>query len=313
MKQIIKKVFLLFIPIFIYLAFFIAFEPNNYFGLKSSSASSAPIARIKDYEINPHTRIILGDSRFAHFEMDTVQAISGGAQWQNLAYGGAAMRETIDLAHYVLDSGNQTDEFIIGLSFYTLNAGYDKDRMSTLEDTLNNPLAYIFNLEYNVNALTTFTDFLAGREDTEETGDWVAADYIGENGETLPLHRTLYDYPATIYPVCEGWALDTEQIARLEELLARCHSEGVKVTLVFAPMADNVLTEVCVPLGIDVAMQDFLPTLDIWQEEYNISVLDYEWQNRPDFDDDKQFFDGFHLDTRYGLPQWTEMLFTAVG
>ena len=26
-------------------------------------------------------------------------------------------------------------------------------------------------------------------------------------------------------------------------------------------------------------------------------------------DDDKQFFDGFHLDERYGLPEWTQELF----
>ncbi len=311
MKKILLKLAVLLLPIALYLAFFIAFEPNNYFGLKESSASTAPIARIKAYVDEPGTHVLLGDSRFAHFDMDLV-AETSGTQWQNLAFGGASLRENIDLATYILDSGNEIEAIVLDLSFYNLNANYDKDRMSVLEDTLNNPLAYIFNLEYNLNMLTTFSDYIAGREDSEETGDWVAEDYIADDGTQLTLHKTLATYPTTIYPVCEGWALSTEQMERLEELAARCQNEGVALTLVFPPMADNVLTEVCQPLGIDLEMAEILPIFTAWETEYGLTVLDYEWENRPEFDDDTQFYDGFHLDTRYGLPQWTEQLFTDI-
>ncbi len=309
MKKILCKLGLLALPILLYLAFFIVFEPNNYFGLKESSASTAPIARIQAYVSDPGTHLILGDSRFAHFDMDFVAEVSG-EPWQNLAFGGASLRECIDLANYVLDSGNETEALILGVSFYNLNAGYDKDRMSTLAQTLSNPLAYILNLEYNLNTLTTFSDFIAGREDSEETGDWTDADYIAEDGSLLTLHKTLATYPATIYPICEGWSLNTTLVAELETLAARCQAEGVTLTLVLPPMADNIATEVCEPLGIDAEMQAFLPTLTAWETTYDITVLDYEWENRPDFEDDTQFYDGFHLDTRYGLPAWTEMLFS---
>ena len=40
--------------------------------------------------------------------------------------------------------------------------------------------------------------------------------------------------------------------------------------------------------------------------------MDYEWGGSCITDDDRQFYDGFHLDTRYGLPQWTETLFAAL-
>ncbi len=309
MKKILQKLSLLAVPIALYLAFFIAFEPNNYFGLKESGASTAPIARITEYVQDPGTNLIVGDSRFAHFDMDLIESVSGET-WQNIAFGGASLRESIDLANYILDSGNETDEILFGISFYTLNAGYDKDRMSTLEETLNNPLAYIFNLEYNINTLTTFTDFLAGREDSEETGDWVAEDYIAADGSVSALHQILAVYPETIYPVCEGWSVDTTQLARLETLAARCQTEGVTLTIVFAPMASNVLTEVCEPLGIDAEMEALLPTIFAWEDAYGVTVLDYEWTSRPDFDDDTQFYDGFHLDTQYGLPVWTQLLFS---
>ena len=155
--------------------------------------------------------MILGDSRLAHFDMGLVDSLSGQS-WQNLAFGGASLKETLDLADYLLDSGHDTDTLLVEVSFYTLNAGYNTDRFATLEETLNNPLAYCFNLEYNVNALTVAMDTLRGTPDTIESGDWVAADYLADDGTVLPLHRKLYDYTATITPRCKSWALNDEQV-----------------------------------------------------------------------------------------------------
>ena len=62
MKNILKKLALLAIPVLLWLAFFIAFEPNNYFGLKASATSSQPVARVRAYQQDPGTNLILGDS-----------------------------------------------------------------------------------------------------------------------------------------------------------------------------------------------------------------------------------------------------------
>ena len=188
MKNILKKLALLAIPVLLWLAFFIAFEPNNYFGLKASATSSQPVARVRAYQQDPGTNLILGDSRLAHLDMGLVDSLSGQS-WQNLAFGGASLKETLDLADYLLDSGHDADTLLVEVSFYTLNAGYNTDRFATLEETLNNPLAYCFNLEYNVNALTVAMDTLRGTPDTIESGDWVAADYLADDGTVLPLHR----------------------------------------------------------------------------------------------------------------------------
>lgn len=53
MKNILKKLALLAIPVLLWLAFFIAFEPNNYFGLKASATSSQPVARVRAYQQTP--------------------------------------------------------------------------------------------------------------------------------------------------------------------------------------------------------------------------------------------------------------------
>ena len=311
MKNILKKLALLAIPVAAWLAVFIAFEPNNYFGLKDSAGSSQPVARVRAYQQDPGRNLILGDSRLAHIDMDQAAAVSG-KQWQNLAFGGASLKETLDLAEYILDSGNPVEELVLSVSFYTLNQNYNTDRFQDLETTLENPVAYCLNLEYNVNALTVFLDTVRGTPDAVETGEWGPDDYVGDNGETLPLHYKLYTYPQSLIPRCRNWSL-TDQFDRIAELAARCQAEGVHLTVVLPPMADIVLTEVCEPFGIDTAMeQQVLPRLNAWAEQYGFALLDYEWTDRPDFDDDTQFYDGFHLDEVHGLPEWVDMLFAAL-
>ena len=310
MKHILKNLALLAIPVLVWLAVFIAFEPNNYFGLKSSAGSSQPVARVRAYQQDPGTNLILGDSRLAHFDMELVDEVSGQT-WQNLSFGGASLKETLDLADYVLASGHPVDRLLVGLSFYTLNEGYNTDRFAQLEETLENPLAYCLNLEYNVNALTVLMDTLRGTPDTIESGDWVESDYLAEDGTLLPLHRKLYDYPATITPKCRDWSLNTEQLDRLHQLGETCADRGVALIVVLPPMADNVRTQVCDEFGISDAMEnEVLPTLRAWSAEDAFTLLDYEWGANCITDDDTQFYDGFHLDERYGLPDWTVELFT---
>ena len=309
MKNILKKVLLLMIPVLAWFLFFLTFEPNNYFGLKASATSSQPVARVRAYQQAPGENLILGDSRLAHFDMALVDGLTGQT-WQNLAFGGASLKETLDLADYVLDSGNPVDTMLVEISFYTLNAGYNTDRFAALEKTLNNPLAYCFNLEYNVNALTVAMDTLRGTPDTIESGDWVESDYLADDGTILPLHRKLYDYTTTITPRCKSWALNTDQFERLRAVAERCQAEGVRLVVVLPPMAGNVRTEVCDEFGITDVMQDtVLPALGEWAGEYGFTLLDYEWGGSVITDDDTQFFDGFHLDEKYGLPEWTEELF----
>lgn len=313
MLHILKRLALLLTPVYLWLAFFVAFEPNNYFGLKADTDSSQPVARVRAYQQEPGTRLIIGDSRLAHFDMELVEEVSG-QEWQNLAFGGASLRESLDLAAFVLDSGNPVEEILFELSFYTVNANYDTDRFSSLEETLNNPLAYCLNLEYNVNALTMFMNTVNNTPDTIESGDWGPADYFDEEGNAIPVHWKLYQYPSLIDSKCSSWSVNEEQLLRLGDLARRCSDEGVKLTIVLPPMAEIVRTEVCEKYEIDAQMQaDVLPLLQEWSGEYGCTVLDYEWGGSCITDDDTQFFDGFHLDEKYGLPDWTRQLFTEMG
>ena len=72
----------------------------------------------------------------------------------------------------------------------------------------------------------------------------------------------------------------------------------------------STLEVICDAFGITDAMQGtVLPQLQTWAGEYSFTLLDYEWGGSAITDDDTQFYDGFHLDEKYGLPQWTAELF----
>ncbi len=312
MKHILRRLAVVLIPVYGWLAFFVAFEPNNYFGLKAEAGSSQPVARVRAYQKQPGRNLILGDSRLAHFDEALIAEICG-EEWQDLAFGGASLRETLDLAQYVLDSGAPVDRMMLGVSFYVLNAGYDTDRFAALEETLRNPIAYCLNLEYNVNALTGFQNWLLHTPDTVETGEWGPQDYLDADGAPIPVHRILYDYPARIAPRCEGWALNEQQFGRIAQLAAQCRARGVRLAVVLPPMAGIVRETVGVPFGIEAEMQNtVLPQLRAWAEEYGFALLDYEWGGSCIADDDAQFYDGFHLDEVHGLPDWTRQLFEDV-
>lgn len=309
MKHLLKRLAVLMTPVYLWLGFFVAFEPNNYFGLKPGTDSSQPVARVRAYQKQPGENLILGDSRLAHFDEAYIAALCG-EEWQNLAFGGASLRETLDLAQYVLDSGHPVKRMVIELSFYTLNAGYDTDRFASLEQTLKNPIAYCLNLEYNVNALTGFQNWLRHTPDSIESGEWGPQDYVDATGAPIPVHRVLYDYVALITPRCTAWALNDDQWERLPLLAEQCRARGVQLAVVLPPMAQLVRQEVCAPLGIEAEMENtVLPQLRAWQREYGFALLDYEWGGSCITDEDTQFYDGFHLDEVHGLPDWTRQLF----
>lgn len=64
-----------------------------------------------------------------------------------------------------------------------------------------------------MNALTVFMDTVKGTPDTIESGDWTAADYLDDAGNTIPLHKKLYEYPALITTRCQNWTLNETELA----------------------------------------------------------------------------------------------------
>ncbi len=349
MKKLLLKFALALIPIAIYLAVFIAFEPNNYFGLQNNSSTNSPIARIRAYEAEPENAIILGDSRMAHFDMQLVEEIMQRGV-SNVSYGGAGLEESIDEFYYLYSINPDIDTVIFGLSFYTLNEAYSPvNRMQTVQTQLENPAAFIFNLEYNINALTVMTDRLSyalrgiAYDDVIASATYTQEDYM--QGDIQLSHRkNLIDYAATLYTNCANGGTQILPQRQYDEnsnlinaheisnyILNDISEENSKFSineyalqqlLLLAEFAEqNGINLIFVLPPMDESVRELvcepLGIDDAMQEALSAlansgaNVIDYEWANSPNYDDE-YFYDGFHIDVLNGLPQYTAMLFEEV-
>ena len=302
------------LPVVLYFLLFLRFEPYNYFGLQNNATESDQIIyRVRHFLAEPQDVLLLGDSRMAHMDTDEIESLLGRPV-SNLAFGGAAENEMIDLAEYALETNPDVDTIYLEVSFYTLNAKYDKDRVSGIRTIVGNPLAYLFNFDYNLEMLNRLRMTLQGAYlgvEMETAVDpvtglltYTEADYLDENGAPLPYRRQLMEYNDTIRPVCTGYQLNETTLERLTALAARCRAEGIRLVFVLPPVADSVYREIIVGLGIEPRLAKAVETLRATGAE----VIDLEYSDRPALNE-SLFFDGFHTDTTLGLPLVVQRIF----
>ena len=306
MTKLLKKLALAMVPVVIYFAIFIYFEPYNYFGVKNSEYSGdSAMYRVREFNKEPSDVIILGDSKMAHFDMDTVEDYVGEKVGQ-LSFGGASFNESMDLLEYALEENPDIHTVYFAASFYTLNESYYKDRMSSIETTATNPFAYMLNFNYNIEMLNEIKWFILGIKNVAEPHhkDWTDEDYFYEDGTKREYRKNLEEYALdTIWGVVENYKYDTADVERYIELAKMCQEKGVKLYTVMPPMDDSLKELVVEPLGIHNHILSFIDSVSPYTE-----VINFEYNEENVFSEDL-FYDGFHLDVYSGLPLFTQMLF----
>ncbi|MGD9560307.1 MAG: hypothetical protein AB7V55_06860, partial [Oscillospiraceae bacterium] len=300
MKKLLRGIALVLLPIAVYYGVFLGF--TGAVGLNNAIPGASAIEAIGRYRKNPTAGVIIGDSRLAHFNMAQVQA-TAQVPFTNLAFGGASLAESLDEAEWLLARYPEIDTVVFGLSFYTLNEGYDLGRFETVEKALYNPFATLTNLSFNLELLQNLAIWLGGgvlgggESETLDPASYIYVDYTAPSGETVSLRQDIVDYLAAIAPYTQHWAPDMQAFERLLALIAQCDEAGIAFVVVLPPMHDAVLDYAVRPAGIEQAMLPLIAQL----KASGAQVLDYEFTARPALAD-SQFFDGFHLDYRRGLP-----------
>lgn len=310
MKRLAKNIILLLLPIFAYYALFLAFEPNNYFGLRRRTPPGTEFGALREYRLAPTRGVVLGDSRMAYFDMDRAGA-DAGHDMTNLAFGGASLKEQLDELDWLLAHYPQIDEVVFGLSFYTLNESHGLDRWETIEKGMQNPFVYLTSLSYNLQALENAAITLqggvtgGGESETKDPAGYVYAPYRPPHGGAVTLRADIAAYLDTIEPYLRDWRPNTAQFDRLLERIEQ--NPEVRFAVVLPPMHGAVMEYLVKPRGIDTQMRPFLDKLS----ESRAVLLDYEFGARAAYPDE-MFFDGLHLDYERGLPVWAGELFTAI-
>ncbi len=327
------KIALLVLPILIYFIIFVMFEPYNYFGVrKGDFDTNQPIYRVRDYIKNPENAILLGDSRMAHLDTNLAKQYTG-KDFSNLAFGGASQKEITDLFWFAVDENENLDTVYLEVSFYTLNQKYSKDRVGNVKIISENPFAYFFNFNYNLEMLNNLRLHLINQPidyTVQATSSYTEKDYLDENQNPLPfrsqltkyaqtIYQNLSNYPANDIPLSDvynvmtskdmlsyrEWQLNQLEYDRLIEVATYCKQNNIDLTFVFPPI-DQSVTELCLePLEIDTEMLLVVDGL----KQTGAKVIDFEFTDKTTLQE-HQFYDGFHIDTKNGLPQYTQQLFS---
>ena len=305
MLKLIKKLALIALPIIIYFGVFIYFEPYNYFGLRHNEyVDDSAIVRVRQYNQEPSDIVILGDSRMAHFDIELVEKYAS-EDVKMLSFGGASLNESMDLLEYAMDTNPDLHTVYFGVSFYTLNENYYKDRMSRIKTIATNPFAYMFNFNYNIEMLNEIKFFLKGEKNVAEKdeGHWEESDYYYEDGTPRKYRKNLEEFALKIFDVCENYNFDEADVERYIELMKECEKRGIKTYTVMPPLDDSLKDLVVDELGLSKYIFEFIDAV----EPYT-TVLNYEYNEENIFTQD-EFYDGLHLDVVKGLPRFTQILF----
>ena len=314
MKKLLLRLFLLALPFALYFGVFVAFDPADYFGVNGAvTADNSMVTRVKRFLEDPQDAVILGDSRMAHFDMALVEQVTG-RPWSNLAFGGASMNESVDLFELALEENPDIDTVVFEASFYTLREGDARNRTDAILTAVQNPVAYLFNFNYNADMLQNILEnvkhwmdpsYIVG--EATDTGHWTDADYVDENAAPLPYRRNLIEYAGTIAGVCEGYAVNEENLAAVAALAQVCEEKGIRLVYVMPPV-DGAIREYVFD---GLALWDDLAYIKQTLAATGARVLDFEYEPSVTFTED-QFYDGFHLDIVTGLPEYTRILFEEV-
>ncbi len=305
MLKLIKKLAIIALPIIIYFGIFIYFEPYNYFGFKNNEyVDDSAIVRVRQYNQEPSDIVIFGDSRMAHFDIKLVESYTG-EDVKMLSFGGASLNESMDLLEYAMDTNPNLKTIYFGISFYTLNENYYKDRMSQIKTIATNPFAYMLNFNYNIEMLNEIKFFIKGEKNVAEKdeGHWKESDYYYEDGSPRKYRKNLEEFAGKIFDVCKNYYFDELDVERYVELMKECEKRGIKTYTVMPPLDNSIKDLVVDELGLSNYIFKFIDSVDPYT-----TVLNYEYNEKNIFTQD-EFYDGLHLDVVKGLPKFTQILF----
>jgi hypothetical protein len=169
----------------------------------------------------PQDRILLGDSRLSHFDLDHLQAVSGH-RYYNLGVPGGNTRTLADL--FTFAARAPLKEVVVQVSFRGMNRGMDWDLYSEPRLLLDQPFLYLSNrrvLEATLLNLRSAWLPSSVQYDALPPDHWQ---------RVLEMERTN----------ANDFSLDSAAFERLERIAARCTAMGCSLRFVEYPTHPEV-------------------------------------------------------------------------
>lgn len=284
MKKFLRKV-LLFLGVgFVlgggYAICFFVYEPINYLDLKKETVLTYdPVWKMKHFLKNPQPYIILGNSQVAHLNTDSLKYYSG-KQFENIAFGGASLKESIDQFWWATECC-YLKEVWIAVSFYTLNKYYNLDRVERLRQLVQSPFAYMTDSYY----ISLMCEYMIKTRDggAEQVSNTI------KSGEKYRDDLVYYAKEVIAKEGCGRYKYDERAVSELKKIGKYCSENNVKLVFIIPPMQESIFDLVIDPMG-------FASTVERVREDLSQIAIVYDFEFVNDFTrNQNNFQDGFHL------------------
>ena len=287
MRKFLLKLFFACIPILIYVCAFVAFEPYNYFGLKTEKVSNwaTPLARVRTFMHEPSAYIILGDSRMKDFDLNYVEELTG-EQYANLSTGGQGLNQTKELYDWIRQKID-VEKIVMDVSFYQIRWGNNGASVIPVLYIAEHPLDYIVTRDY---VIETFEQIQKSINQKVVTNNANIISTLEEESTSGKYREDLVIYATeNIYPGCQNYKIGEEQMKYVTDILIDMENSGKEVILVTPPIQDSIWEYVIEPMELEAQMNEYKERLS----EY-APIYDMEWKNEFTANQDN-YADGFHL------------------
>ena len=273
------------IPIVIWYSVFVAFEPYNYFQLSKTDRNyteHVPLGRMRKTMNREYDCLLLGDSRTASIDEDLLYKITGD-RYNNLAFGGASLQESIDLFWWAIDY-QDFSKVIMQISFYSVCTGYNSNRIKKLERTAENPILFLTNEEYHGEAFKQIISII-NNENANQSKKYTV--------EERKNNKITYANEI-ILPVVKNYEINYELLEEVKRIADYCKQNNIDFYLFIPPVDETIWQYVIEPLALYDELDEYKTALS-----YYATIYDLEFENNANYVEE-DFVDGFHL---YGLGQ----------
>jgi hypothetical protein len=295
-KKNVIKLILFLIPFLIYILLIAILDPFNYFNMGGlipgkikgdiSPVINECLWKVIDYNRNPGQSILLGDSRMALVNKDTVR-IKYKRKFYDLSYASASLKEIINSFWFICEK-NRIDTVFIAISLEKYNQTFIRDRVEGAISVLSNPLLYFSN--YNVPQASYlclkefFSESNISLNKPEITNEEFWEYQIDVSGKK---YYSSYIYPQVYYD-------------DLQKISSYCSNNGIKLVFIIFPVHKD-LQDLVSLFKLEAENETFINDISEFGE-----IIDFCFVNTITADK-KYFSDPFHIRrdvfNRYFLPR----------
>ena len=294
MRKLCIKIFIILIPIIAYFTLFLAFDVNDFSGLRHSlfhnieeskiiaddgmKTVDSPYSIIKyinELDSNKEVKFsyIFGDSRINGIDVVKLHSLDG-KNYINLAFGGCTMKESVD-EFWLAVSKSKPERVIFEVDYYNLN---EKRQLDRIKQVLNmSKIQYFFDYFNNKAMLDEAVTKL--KQSRQES--------ITPVGELQPSR--FESYLTQIKAICESYEVDKEGVDNLLKIADYCDINDVELVFFIPPVHKSIYDGVIAFYGIDKKMEKIKEELS-----KKATVIDMQYPSEI-CEKDGLWFDGHHF------------------